>query len=71
MPHPIALKVAWSEDSRAGGGVPELGGGVPELGAESQSGKQTVRMWRVSATTLIPLLVFLLFHVLHVKNAGW
>ena len=24
MPHPIALKVAWSEDSRAGGGVPEL-----------------------------------------------
>ena len=63
--------MAGSKDSRAGGGVPELGGGVPELGGESQSWKEIVRMCRVSATTLIPLLVFLLFHVLHVKNAGW
>ena len=54
MPHPVALKVAGSKDSRAGGGVPELGGGVPELGGESQSWKEIVRMCRVSATTDSP-----------------
>ena len=52
-------KVAWSEESRAGGGVPELGAGVPELGAGVPELKAiSVRMCPVSATTLIPLLVF-------------
>lgn len=48
VPHCVVLKVAWSEESRAGGGVP-------------QREASSVRMCHVSATALIPLLVFLLY----------